>query len=550
MTSSGKEKQQGSALIWLVSLFFIFSMAALVVDSGRLYFEQKKLQSAANSLATRLAEEGQTCSGVADGIDVAGSAGAELNAMISVGEAPLDTTVAYAVLAFIDVPDGDGNHTYVVSEVSSPLESNGVSVKLQKPITGLLSFAVDEPLVAEASVRKELVVGATISSELLSLDTNESALLGLVFGDVLGQDLTLDGVGLTQLSNALTDVGDLVDAAGLASVVNAVPVDTLLMDVLDASEGITGPAASVVQQLVNAAVGNNVSVNDVIQGVNDAEVPPGSKVSTLALVQSVILNIDGALPKTINLNLSDLDGVASLGGVLSLLADINVDLSITPSPGFFIAAARTDAEGNWPRATSSAITVDIKLTTLGLVDVELSLETAKASVELRAADCVSGDNNVIPYIDLDGRADLIALSADVDVDVDPVAGASVDFDTQSVLAGAIDVSFSNIDMGIYNDMTPKQSRHFSGTNTSLNSLLSGLISSAEVCVDILSLPICLGGLLNGLLGGVLVPVVDILGQLVDSLLSPLLQALGISLAPSELTLESVGQSYTLIESGI
>ena len=84
----------------------------------------------------------------------------------------------------------------------------------------------------------------------------------------------------------------------------------------------------------------------------------------------------------------------------------------------------------------------------------------------------------------------------------------------------------------------------------MNSLLSGLISSAEVCVDILSLPICLGGLLNGLLGGVLVPVVDILGQLVDSLLSPLLQALGISLAPSELTLESVGQSYTLIESGI
>ena len=222
----------------------------------------------------------------------------------------------------------------------------------------------------------------------------------MVFGDVLGQDLTLDGVGLTQLSNALTDVGDLVDAAGLASVVNAVPVDTLLMDVLDASEGITGPAASVVQQLVNAAVGNNVSVNDVIQGVNDAEVPPGSKVSTLALVQSVILNIDGALPKTINLNLSDLDGVASLGGVLSLLADINVDLSITPSPGFFIAAARTDAEGNWPRATSSAITVDIKLTTLGLVDVELSLETAKASVELRAADCVSGDNNVIPYLSL------------------------------------------------------------------------------------------------------------------------------------------------------
>jgi hypothetical protein len=470
--------------------------------------------------------------------------------MIGVGEAPTNTTIGYASLVLIEVPDGEGNNTYVVTEVDSPLESNGVAVRLQKPVSGLLAFAFDKPLSAEASVRKELVVGATISSEVASLDTSESALLGLVFGDILGQNLTLDGVGLTQLSNALTDVGDLVDAAGLASAVNAVPVDTLLMDVLDASEGVTGPAASVVQQLVNAAVGNNVSVDDVIQGVNDAEVPPGSKVSTLALVQSVILNIDGALPKSINLNLSDLGGVAGLGGLLSLLADINVELSITPSPGFFIAAARTDADGNWPRATSSAITADIELTTLGLIYIALSLETAKASVELRAADCVSGDNNVIPYIDLDGRSDLIALSADIDVSVLGLAGANVDLDTQSVLAGAIDTSFNNIDMGIYNDMTPKQSRQFSGTNTSLNSLLTGLINSAEVCVNLLGIPICLGGLLNGLLGGVLGPVIDILGQLVDSLLSPLLEALGISLAPAELTLESVGQSYTLIERGI
>lgn len=549
MTLAGQKKQQGTVLIWLVSLFFIFMMAALVVDSGRLYFEQKKLQSAANSLATRIAEEGQTCSGVAGGIDVGGSAQAELSQMIGVGEAPTKTTIGYASLVLIEVPDGEGNNTYVVTEVDSPLESNGVAVRLQKPVSGLLSFAFDKPLSAEASVRKELVVGATISSEVASLDTSESALLGLVFGDILGQNLTLDGVGLTQLSNALTDVGDLVDAAGLASAVNAVPVDTLLMDVLDASEGVTGPAASVVQQLVNAAVGNNVSVDDVIQGVNDAEVPPGSKVSTLALVQSVILNIDGALPKSINLNLSDLGGIAGLGGLLSLLADINVDLSITPSPGFFIAAARTDADGNWPRATSSAITADIELTTLGLIYIALSLETAKASVELRAADCVSGDNNVIPYIDLDGRSDLIALSADIDVDL-LVAGASVDLDTQSVLAGAIDTSFNNIDMGIYNDMTPKQSRQFSGTNTSLSSLLTGLINSAEVCVNLLGIPICLGGLLNGLLGGVLGPVIDILGQLVDSLLAPLLGALGISLAPAELTLESVGQSYTLIERGI
>lgn len=547
MTLAGQKKQQGTVLIWLVSLFFIFMMAALVVDSGRLYFEQKKLQSAANSLATRIAEEGQTCSGVAGGIDVGGSAQAELSQMIGVGEAPTKTTIGYASLVLIEVPDGEGNNTYVVTEVDSPLESNGVAVRLQKPVSGLLSFAFDKPLSAEASVRKELVVGATISSEVASLDTSESALLGLVFGDILGQNLTLDGVGLTQLSNALTDVGDLVDAAGLASAVNAVPVDTLLMDVLDASEGVTGPAASVVQQLVNAAVGNNVSVDDVIQGVNDAEVPPGSKVSTLALVQSVILNIDGALPKSINLNLSDLGGIAGLGGLLSLLADINVDLSITPSPGFFIAAARTDADGNWPRATSSAITANIELNTLGLIYIALNLETAKASVELRAADCASGNNNVIPDIDIYGRSDLIALSADINV----LSGiATVNLDTQQALAGGIDANFNNVDMGTYNDMVPKLSRRFDGSNNTLSSLLNGLLDSLDVC----ALGICIGGLLDFLLGDLvfvlLGDITNILGQLVDSLLAPLLGALGISLAPAELTLESVGQSYTLIERGI
>ncbi|MEQ3724530.1 pilus assembly protein TadG-related protein [Alcanivorax sp.] len=549
MTSAGKKEQQGAALIWLVSLFFIFMMAALVVDSGRLYFEQKQIQSAANSLATRIAEEGQTCSGVAGGIDVSGRAREELNKMIGDGEAPLETSVRYAVLSLIDVPDGENNSAYVVTEVDSPLESNGVSVGLQKDVTGLLSFVVDKPLTAEASVRKELVVGATISSEVLSLDTNESALLGLVFGDVLGQNLTLDGVGLTQLSNALTDVGDLVDAAGLASAVNAVPVDTLLVDVLNASEGITGPAASVVQELVNAAVGNNVSVDDVIQGVNDAEVPPGSKVSTLALVQSIILNIDGALPKNINLNLSDLGGVAGLGGLLSLLADINVDLSITPSPGFFIAAARTDAQGNWPGATSSAITADVSLKTLGLIDVALSLKTAKATVELRAADCVSGNNNMISNINIYGRADLIELSANIEV----VGGLlTVDLDTQQRSAGGIDANFSNIDMGNYNDVDPRLFRQFDGSDNTLSTVLGGLLESVDVCA--LNLNICVLGLLELLLGDIvrdlLIEVTSILSELVDSLLAPLLQALGISLAPSELTLESVGQSYTLIESGI
>lgn len=544
-------KQKGTALTWVVSLFFIFMMVALVVDSGRLYYEKRQLQTAANQLATRLAEEGQTCSGAFSGIDIEGIATPELNAMISGGLVSSKAAVDYAVLALIESSAGPTGSVYSIVEVNNADESNGVSVGLTMPVTGLLAFAVNQPITAEATVRKELVVGARIASEVASLDTTQSALLSLVFGDILGSNLALNGVGLTQLNSALTDVGDLVEAAGLASAVNAIPIDTLLLDVLDASEGVTGPAASVVQGLADSAVGNNVSIDDVIKGVHEAQVPPGSKVPALGLVQSIILNADNALPKNINLNLNDLAGTPALGGLLSTLASLEIDLRITPSPGFLLASAKRDADGNWPEATSTAITANIEvqagLGPINLASIDLDVETARANVELRMADCVSGQNNLIPSISMVGDADLVGIVADVDLlDIGGLLGVSVDLDSQEQMAGSINADFSNIDMSFYNDTDPKEFRNFDGSDTVLSDLLDALVGSAEVCVKILGIPVCTGPTV----GDVLTPLTDILSGLVDSLLSPLLQALGVTLVPSELTLDSVGQTYTLIELGV
>lgn len=539
-------KQNGTALTWVVSLFFIFMMGALVIDGSRLYHDKRKLQTVANSLVTELANEVQTCGDVASSIDLSGEAKTALSNMSALPFPVEDVDVGYAELVSVDSRKVGEGRVYVVSKVEDRYRSNGVSVSISKDVDGLLGFVMSEPLIAEASVRKELIAGVRIDSGVATLDPSSSQLLGLVFGEILGTDFSLSVTGLNDLAGVVTDVGGLVQDLGVDSVLDALDVATVLEAVLNSTEGLTTPAAGVLDALIDSAAGNNLSLEDVIQGVTEAEVPPGSEAPTLDLITSIILNVDHALPSPIEIDLNDGLGIPVISDLLSTLglAETKLELDITPAPGFILSSARKNENGEWPSARSTNISARI-LTRVGLgsaltlVDVDLGIKAASAMVTLTGADCVSGSNNVVSSIDVAGSSDLLRVDAKIEV-VEKLV--TVGFDPQERPGGGITDSFDNVDIGFYGRDGNMMSVQFDGTDEALGDLVADLLDSLELRL----LGINLGGILNSIVS----PLSDVVGDLLNGLLGPLLSALGVSLVPSEMVLESVGQSYTLIEHGI
>lgn len=539
-------KQNGTALTWVVSLFFIFMMGALVIDGSRLYHDKRKLQTVANSLVTELANEVQTCGDVASSIDLSGEAKTALSNMSALPFHVKDVDVGYAELVSVDSRKVGEGRVYVVSKVEDRYRSNGVSVSISKDVDGLLGFVMNEPLIAEASVRKELIAGVRIDSGVAALDPSSSQLLGLVFGEILGTDFSLSVTGLNDLAGVVTDVGSLVQDLGVDSVLDALDVATVLEAVLNSTEGLTAPAAGVLDALIDSAAGNNLSLEDVIQGVTEAEVPPGSEAPTLDLITSIILNVDHALPSPIEIDLNEGLGIPVISDLLSTLglAETTLELDITPAPGFILSSARKNENGEWPSARSTNISARI-LTRVGLgsaltlVDVDLGIKAASAMVTLTGADCVAGSNNVVSAIDVTGSSDLLRVDAQIEV-IEKLI--TIGFDPQERSGGGISDSFKNVDIGFYGRDGDMMSVQFDGTDEALGDLVADLLDSLELKL----LGINLGGILNSIVS----PLSDVVGDLLNGLLGPLLSALGVSLVPSEMVLESVGQSYTLIEHGI
>lgn len=552
ISSTAKQKQHGTALTWVVSLFFIFMMVALVVDAGRVYHDKRKLQSLANKLATDLVEGAQTCGGVSGGIDVSAIATSRLKDLIDDGSTFKNVTVSYAELSLMKRDSDTGE--FVVYALEDAEESNALSLQLEKPVGGLLYFVVDEPLVVETTVRKEVVAGLALDGKVLSLTTDQSEVLSLVLSDLLGaKGLELDVGGIQDLAGAVTDVDRLVADLGLSGL-DEVPVSDILDGILDdqITRDLTASASSLLNQMIGLAdtepTITNVDVESVIAGVHDAKVPAGAEVNALGFVQSVILNAGDSLSNPVTITLPDDDGVIDelgLGGLLGIVASLDVELFLNPSPGYIIASAKRGENGEWPSATSKAVSAKINSTLLGGIGGELSIElnTASANVELYEVDCALGDDNVIDELAI--RADVSV--ADLNVSLSALAGIGKvnipGFNHGGSPESDLDPPFRDIHLAGYSDVDDKMERSLGGTDEALSELAEDLLGGTEVCLLFVCVPVSENGAVTGILANVVDPILS-------SLLVPLLDALGIDLAPSKLVLESIEQSYTLVEGGL
>tara|TARA_Y100001934_G_scaffold127296_2_gene154610 strand:+ start:4950 stop:6677 length:1728 start_codon:yes stop_codon:yes gene_type:complete len=571
---SSTAKQKGTALTWVVSLFFIFMMVALAIDSGRLYYEKRQLQAVADVLASNLADRGQSCASLGEAssnllgeIDVQAWF-VENSRLARLAEQALEENSISASLVALE-KNADGQ--LEVDELATDLGSNGVSVSVIKRPGGLLYFVAPE-LSATSVAKKEVVAGLQVESGIVGVNAASSALLTTVFTRILGTDAPTLVVGdLNQLANSLVDLSDVL--AGVAGVGNllgpdGIPVANLLDAILDSAEGLGG-AASTISDLANAAAGLNVRLEDVIEGISSAEVPEGSSIPVLGLVTSIILNVDNnALNAPITISLAELLGACEggdcsvlntiLAPLLSLLGaagtGLDVEIDLEPGPGFILSPVR-EVRGVWPEAETSAITASVvgrvSLLGLGLVDVDLEVKAANARVRPEGVTCVSGQNNTVAALDVNARASLASIDANLTIlELGPLEPVSLEASADDNGGGGR-VSF--VDIGLHNYDGQSKTSFYSG-GESVASLIGSALDSLELDL--------LGGLLginsNGwlTLGGFpLLPLGDVLDPIEEGLLEPLLvllidgllPALGVTLVPSELQLVSIGQSTVLLE---
>jgi len=539
------KKQHGSALVWFVSLTFIFLMVALVVDGSNLYNEKRRLQAAANAVASELAASGQTCFGselASDATDLSNNA----ETILARDYSGRDFVVTSAQVVTVDGVDGRYQVSPVVFDAR---ESNGVAVSLSSPVRGLLAIFLEGDLSAHSVARKEVI--ATISTiNQTAVLAQDNTVLGAVLGGVLGIG-PIDPTDLTSLAGTTASIGELLQALGVDDVADLVsPVLSAedLAQALQVVGAVTEPTIDILDAAIQAGGLDGIPLSDVLGIVKGTTVPEDSEFPLYDTVTSLVLKVAElafSLPP-ITLDIPGLPG-----------EEVTLELVVNQAPTVLIGAARWDpVEGDW---LSKAYGADIELTltvnldlgsllglSLGSLTVPLAISTGQGEVDLIAAQCASGNSQQVTFTT---NASVSGVGLDGEIDASLVGGLiAVNAQVAASLFSS-DNGQLHFEVTLLESDEPRTVVHGYNSGQSVTNVgrIRLTLENLEVSIDELELLELLG--LNGLVEGLINSVVSpILSSLSVSILTPLLSSLGVQLGTLTVSVDDARQgAMSLIE---
>lgn len=424
-------KSQRGALLFITPMIMVIVilLGVLALDGARLYSLRQEMQSQVNAAATAAADGTQTCGGP----------------NVSMERIRARALVAARAQGF----DGDEkdliiNAGVIESEDSEVLsfraesdlkQSNGLVVRLayEEPISVLLPSSFGTVTVsAQSAVKKETFATFFTEAYTASIDTNNALLLEAIFNAVLGgNDISLDGVSLSSLSDVVADLSGIVayvasqTGLGLDEVLNSEVPAYVVVGALRSAEGLSGGALKIVDDVLDSTgVNTNVKFSDVIRVVGNTGVPEGAGVPVLEVLNSLILNISQTPPLN---GVIELDINPLLGGLgLGSLAGLSLELEIDKAPGIVVAPARIGMTENGLDWLGQAQGADITLrldASVEIGDPSFSALTLKLPLELRtgstkatlvSATCGSGSINSVDYT-FQVEKSVLQLSTDVEL---------------------------------------------------------------------------------------------------------------------------------------
>ncbi|MCP8464696.1 pilus assembly protein TadG-related protein [Pseudomonas sp. ZM23] len=561
----GRERQRGAIGIpAAATLLLALICLALVVDTGRLYLEQRKLQRVVDSAALETATQSGMCGSQSAGqIQSYAASSAAGNGFVA-GSG--DSLVATLGSVQLDSGYGGAQSRRTFSAGGDPADSIQVKATHTVPSSLILNLAsvftgasATTTLSAQAVARRTAMGGLSAGTSLATLDSQQSVLLNSLLNNLLGSNLSLNAVGYRGLANAnvsLLGLSDQLRAAGVN--VAAGSVDSLLgtqaslgqllgatVKAIDPTKAANVDTVLLGQQLLGAGVKTaTVTLGSVLSviapdSVRDEALQGSVNVLDLITALAFVANRQHAVTLNAGVNLAN-------------LAAVQVRLWIIEPPQIALGYPGKGSDGQWrTQVRTAAIRTDVK-GTLGIpgiltVDIGLAASVAQGMAALDTIACGGVGKPVdvsvyaqpgIAQLSLGYYTNIQNGTALVPIRVDVLDGAvRLDIAADAVVADANGTTL-NYRVTQPSDLPSESQTADSSLGDSLDNAIATLSRTLTVKPTLLGGD--WGGLISASLGPLLGTVLSTLRPAVTALghvvLDPLLRLLGIGLGTIDVRL--------------
>jgi len=553
----GHERQRGAiGVMAAITLLLALICLALVIDTGRLYYEQRKLQRVADMAALEAATQSGMCA-----TSNSNPRGLALSSAASNGFVPAATSDLVATLGTIGFDDEYGSESRRVFTPGGDLQDS-VEVRVSRRVPSSLilnvasvfgDFPSTTQLGARAVARRTAMAGISAGTTLASLDSSQSLLLNNLLNALLGSNLSLKAAGYEGLAKANVSLLGLADNLRAVGVnVAAGSVDSLLesqatlaqllgatVDALDPSQVLGLDTTLLRNQLINTGVQSaTVTLGSILSVVAPESVQDEAlqgKVNALDLITALamVANKQHAVV---------LDTGVNLGGLTSA----KLNLWIIEPPQIAFGYPGKGSNGQWRTQVRTAalranVSGTVELPLVLRIDLGLALDVAQGTAALDTIACggvgkpVNVEVQALPGIarlQLGTYTNLQAGAALTPIKVSVLSGvADVEVAANAVVGGANSSTLEykvTPPSGLPSEVKGASSQLSQSLANALNTLGSTLVVTTKVAGG----PVPLGGLVADVLK-LLTPAISALGTVI---LDPLLRLLGVSLGSIDVRL--------------
>lgn len=459
-------------------------------------------------------------------------------------------------------PQKESAPTYFSSVVPSGSQTNAVQVEVSQQVPYFLFLGPALTLHARAIAWAPSMAGFTLSSQLLTLNSQQSAVLNALLGGLLGTKLDLGALGYNGLLSTNVSLGELAQSLHVGTV----------SGLLKANLNLPGLYQGLLTALSNQKNGGVLAsdAQGALQQLVNLNVPSSYQIPVGKLLNINLANPDAAANAQVNLlnlittsamvaNQSHFINIPDLGVHLGGLVNLSLGLQVISPPSIAFGEPGQNPDGTWKtQAHTAQVALALNVQVLGALDggvlnIPIYLEVDPAQAHLTSLTCAIPQRDTTLSIGTNTGV-LTAVIGHVPQNslgntTQPLSALAQPFNLVNVL-GVVKVTMNPLTVplsgqGGYSNSTYAYSPlNFTGkpsqnqtldTNDLGNALGNTLLALQKqlqtpnsVTVSLLGLNLGLGNVVGTLLN-VLNPLLIPLTNLLNQVLMPVLNLLGIQL---------------------
>lgn len=560
---STRQQQHGAIGVFgVIVLLLAVIFTAVVVDSGRLWAQKRKLQSIADMAAIDAARQVGGCPQGTETVMKARVANAAQASALSngyIGNLITTPNVVDVGMTQHNVTTGVRNFTASNSQRQSVWVRATREVPASLFAGGLFTGKIVIKADAVAPSRSSFASFA-VGSTTATLNTSDSNLLNALLGNVLGSPLSLSLASYQGIANSQLTLLNLIQAKGtqgggatVGSVNELLNLNISLKDFvqlvsLAAARSSTVANPQVLADLTTLATktvkSSNIKIGDVLKVVNpDPNAVLGAGINILQLLNTAVLVANGSNAITLPLGVS----------IANLLA-VDIKAYVVQLPQMVIGPAAFSGGPACTVARTAQVRVETSVNQPGIlgvvagVDLKLVVEVAPGRAELMGITTLSNGQTNVRIDAYPGLASLrLTNTAGSGPALIKAVGALV-YAELGLNAPIVQPAPNTLN---FNLTHPVSSRLPISANSygSAGQSMAGLATGANLNINVCAAGLCLGNVINALVTPTInTLVLPLLAAVTANVVDPLLKLLGVNISGVTVILTDVksGTTRTLV----